>query len=173
MNTIDGVILVAVLIGFILGFKDGFVRKIIGIVGFVFAIIAAVFLSNNFGEMIESAFGIELYLSAIIGGITVFFLVIIVFSLLKRIIHPFEKVNGLINQVAGGIVGVLQILFFLSALLLIMNIFDFPENNLKSKSVFYNPTSKILPATIDYLSSYTPQAKQMIKDYIEQRDTLR
>jgi membrane protein required for colicin V production len=173
LNTIDAIILIAVLIGFILGFKDGFVRKLIGIIGFILAIVAAVFLANGFGEMIEDAFGIELYLAEIVGGVAVFFLVTIIFTLLKRIVHPFEKVNNLINQIAGGMVGSFQILFFLSSLFLIMNIFDFPDNTARNRSVFYNPTSKILPATIDYLSSYTPQTKQIIKDYIEQKDTLK
>ena len=35
LTILDFIILIVVLIGFILGFKDGFVRKIIGFVGFV------------------------------------------------------------------------------------------------------------------------------------------
>ena len=61
MNLVDALILIGVLVGFILGFKDGFVRKIIGITGFVVAILCAVYLSGNLGIMIENAFQIEFY----------------------------------------------------------------------------------------------------------------
>ena len=173
MNLVDALILIGVLVGFILGFKDGFVRKLIGITGFVVAIFCAVYLSGNLGIMIENAFQIEFYLSEIIGGILIFFGIIIIFTIIKRVVHPFDKVNNLINQLVGGMVGVIQILYFLSALFLIMNIFNFPGEESRKASVFYDNTFKIIPITIDYLSTYTPQPKQIIKDYIERKDSLR
>jgi len=173
LNLVDALILIGVLVGFILGFKDGFVRKLIGITGFVVAIFCAVYLSGNLGIMIENAFQIEFYLSEIIGGILIFFGIIIIFTIIKRVVHPFDKVNNLINQLVGGMVGVIQILYFLSALFLIMNIFNFPGEESRKASVFYDNTFKIIPITIDYLSTYTPQPKQIIKDYIERKDSLR
>lgn len=173
MNLVDALILIGVLIGFILGFKDGFVRKLIGIVGFVIAVFCAVYLSGNLGVMIENAFTIEFYLSEIIAGILIFFGIIIIFTIIKRVVHPFDKVNNLINQLVGGIVGVIQILYFLSAVFLIMNIFDLPNEESRNSSVFYDNTYKVIPLTIDYLSTYTPQPKQIIKDYIERKDSLK
>ena len=161
------------LVGFILGFKDGFVRKLIGITGFVVAVFCSVYLSAGLGIMIENAFQIEFYLSEIIAGILIFFGIIIIFTIIKRVVHPFDKVNNLINQLVGGIVGVIQILYFLSALFLILNIFNFPDEESRKSSVFYDNASKIIPLTINYLSTYTPQPKQIIKDYIERKDSLR
>jgi membrane protein required for colicin V production len=173
LNAIDILIIVAVLIGFILGFKDGFIRKLIGVLGFALAIIAAAFFAGKIGTMIEVAFGIEFYLAEIIGGVVLFFGVILVFTLLKRIIHPFDRVNNIINQLVGGVVGIVQILFFLSAVLLILNIFDLPDNSVKKSSAFYENTSQLLPLTIDYLSNYTPDSKQIIEDYINEKDTVK
>jgi membrane protein required for colicin V production len=172
LNLVDALILIGVLVGFILGFKDGFVRKLIGIVGFVVAIFCAVFLSSSLGLMIENAFLIEFYLSEIIAGILIFFGIIIIFTIIKRIVHPFDKVNNLINQLVGGMVGIVQILYFISALFLIMNIFNFPGERSRESSLFYTNTFKIIPLTIDYLSAYTTEPKQIIKDYIERKDTL-
>jgi membrane protein required for colicin V production len=172
LNLIDALILIGVLVGFILGFKDGFVRKLIGIIGFATAIFCAVYLSGKLGSMIETALDIELYLSEIMAGILIFFGIIIIFTIIKRVVHPFDKVNNLINQLVGGIVGVIQILFFLSALFLIMNVFDFPNTKSRKTSVYYDNTSKILPLTIDFLSTYTPEPKQIIKNYIERKDSL-
>ena len=126
MNPIDLIIIITVLVGFILGFKDGFVRKLIGLVGFGLAIVLAALLKDDFGAMIENAFDIEIYLSEIIAGIVIFFGVVVIFTLLKRVIHPFDRVNNLINQIVGGLVGVFQLLYFLSAVFLLLNIFDIP-----------------------------------------------
>ena len=161
------------LTGFILGFKDGFIRKLIGILGFISAIVVAALFAGKIGAMIEVAFGIEFYLAEIIGGVVLFFGVILVFTLLKRIIHPFDRVNNIINQLVGGVVGIVQILFFLSAVLLILNIFDLPDNSVKKSSAFYENTSQLLPLTIDYLSNYTPDSKQIIEDYINEKDTVK
>ena len=172
MNLIDALILIGLVFGFILGFKDGFVRKLIGIIGFAVAIFCAIYLSSSLGLMIENALNIEFYLSELIAGILIFLGIIIIFTIIKRVVHPFDKVNNLINQLVGGLVGVAQILYFLSALFLIMNVFNFPDKDNRDASVFYDNTFKIIPLTIDFLSSYTPEPKQIIKDYIERKDKL-
>ena len=90
--------------------------------------------------------------------------------LLKRVVHPFDKVNNLLNQIVGGIVGSIQILYFLSAIFIIVNIFDLPDKQTRQESLFYTPTHQVIPLTIQYLSNYTPQPRQMIEDYINEKD---
>ena len=170
MILLDVLIIAGVIIGFILGFKDGFVRKLIGIIGFILAVVAAVFLSGKLGLLIESVFRIEYYLAEIIGGLVIFITIITIFVFLKRVVHPFDKVNNLINQLVGGIVGSIQILFFLSAIFIILNIFDLPENQTKKQSLFYNSTLNVIPQTIQYLSYYTPEPRKLIEDYINEKD---
>ncbi len=173
MNYLDYIILGAVIIGFILGFKDGFVRKLIGIIGFIAAVILAVILSKSTGRFIEAVFGIEYYLAEIMGGVAVFIAIMIVTTILKRVIHPFDKVNNLINQLVGGFVGSIQLLFFISALLLLLNIFNFPDKQEKKSSVFYNMAYGVIPATINLFKDYAPKPENVIKDYINQKDTLK
>lgn len=170
MTLLDFLIILSVVLGFILGFKDGFVRKLVGLIGFVLAIFAAVFFAGKLGKLVESLFGIEYYLSEIISGLFIFFSILTVFMFLKRIIHPFDKVNNLINQIVGGIVGSIQILYFLSAIFIVVNVFDLPEKETKENSIFYNMSYKIIPLTIDYLSNYTPQPRKLIEDYINEKD---
>ena len=173
MNPIDLIIIITVIVGFILGFKDGFVRKLIGLVGFGLAIVLAAFFKDDLGEMVEYAFDIEIYLAEIIAGITIFFGVIVIFALLKRVIHPFDKVNNLINQVVGGVVGIFQLLYFLSAVFLLLNIFDIPGKSVKESSSFYDITYNVIPATIDILTNYIAKPKNIINDFIIDPDTTR
>jgi membrane protein required for colicin V production len=171
LNPIDLIIIITVLVGFILGFKDGFVRKLIGLIGFGLAVVLAILIKDDFGEMVEYAFDIEIYLAQIIAGIAIFFGVILIFTLLKRIVHPFDKVNNLINQIVGGVVGIFQLLYFLSAVFLLLNIFDVPGKSVKDSSAFYNITYKIIPVTIDFLTNSTPESKKIINDFIIDPDT--
>ena len=173
MNPVDLTVIATVLVGFILGYKDGFVRKLIGIIGFALAIVSAAVLKDDLGRMIENATGMEFYLADITGGVLIFFTVILIFTLLKRIIHPFDKVNNLINQLIGGVVGIIQLLFFLSAVFLLLNVFDIPGKKAEEESIFYNFTSRIIPATIEFLNDYTPQTKVILEDYINDIDTTR
>lgn len=162
-----------IFIGFILGFKDGFVRKLIGLLGLGLSIFLAVTYFDKLGKVIERYFGIELYLSEIIAFIFIFIVVIALFALLKRIVHPFDKVNNLINQLVGGFVGVIQILFFLSAVFFLLNIFNQPSKNARKTSIFYSAIYSIIPYSVDYLSNYTPETKKIFQDYFNQKDTLK
>ena len=170
MILLDILIITGVIVGFILGFKDGFIRKLVGIAGFMLAIVAAVIFAGELGLLIEGFFRIEYYLAEIIGGLIIFFSIIAIFMFLKRVVHPFDKVNNLINQIVGGLVGSIQILYFLSAILIIVNIFNLPEKQTRQESLFYTHTHLIIPLTIEYLSNYTPQPRQLIEEYINGKD---
>ena len=172
MNLVDAVIIIIILIGFILGYKDGFVRKLIGFTGFVLAVILSINFASDLGRYMEAVFGIEYYLSEIIAGAVIFAGIIIIFALLKRIIHPFDKVNNLVNQLVGGVIGMIQILFFLSAALYILNVFGVPSEKAKKDSLVYTSVYRIIPGTIELINNYTPDAKKRIKDYINDKDTL-
>ncbi len=173
MTILDFIILGIFLIGFILGYKDGFIRKIIGFLGFVLAIFLSAILYVKFGTFIESVFGIEIYLAKIIAGVSIFIGVMFVVAVLKRVVHPFDKVNNLINQILGGAIGAIQILFFLSAVFFLLNVFDVPSKKNSESSLFYSAVYSILPLTIDYLDSYTPKTKEILQDYINEKDTLK
>lgn len=170
MILLDALIIISVIVGFILGFKDGFIRKLVGLIGFIIAVIAAVFFAGKLGVLIESLFGIEYYLAEIIGGVIIFFSILAIFMFLKRVIHPFDKVNNLINQIVGGIVGSIQILYFLSAIFIIVNVFNQPDKETREKSLFYKFSYEVIPLTINYLSQYTPQPRKLIEDYINGKD---
>ena len=66
---------------------------------------------------------------------------------------------------------VFQLLYFLSAVFLLLNIFDFPGKSAKESSAFYNITYKVIPLTIDFLTNYTPRPKKNIDEIIIEPDT--
>ena len=172
MNILDLIIVIVALVGFVLGYKDGFVRKLIGLIGFGLGIYLAVKFASALGKIVENNFGIEFYLSQIIAGIMIFIAVIVIFAIIKRLVHPFDKVNNWINQILGGLFGAVQILFFLSAVFFLMNVFNAPSKNIRQKSFLYHKVFNIIPGTINYLNNYTPKTKEIIKDYINEKDSI-
>ncbi len=173
MSILDIVIVAILIIGFILGYKDGFVRKLIGTIGFIAAVYFSIKLSFELGRMIENVLGIEIYLSRIIGGLAIFLAIMILTSILKRVIHPFDKVNNLINQIIGGIVGTIQILVFLSAVFFLLNIFNVPSKESADNSFFYKPVYGVIPFTIEKIRGYTPEPKKIIKKIVDDQDSLK
>jgi membrane protein required for colicin V production len=172
LNYIDIIIIVVFLIGFILGFKDGLVRKLIGLAGLIIAIYLSVVLSGGLGRAIENTLGIEFYLAEIIAGVLIFLTIILLFSIIKRLVHPYDKVNNLVNQILGGVVGSLQMLFFTSAVLYLLGIFGIPGKQTLRSSLLYSRVHQIVPATVDLVGGYT-DSKHFIKEYINEKDTLK
>ncbi len=169
MNYIDYIIFAFLALAFILGYKDGFVRKIIGLVGLIAAIVLSIHYSETAGAFLLPVFG-EVYLSEIIGGILIFGVIILVTSILKRVIHPLDRVNKFVNQILGGFTGSIQMLFFISGFLLFLNIFDLPKNEDRDASLIYRSMYNIIPSSIDLLFGDKSIAREGIKKFIEQKD---
>ncbi|MBI2417739.1 MAG: CvpA family protein, partial [Ignavibacteriales bacterium] len=158
-------------IAFVLGFKDGFVRKLIGTAGFILAVYFGIKFSTYGGKLLHNIANIEPELAHVMGGFVIFLLVIVIASILKRIIHPFDKVNNMINRIVGGIVGVLQILVFLSGIFYILGRFDVPAQPVREGSLFYSPVNKTLPALIGAIRGVRPIVQSPINTIM--KDTLK
>jgi len=172
LNYLDIIFLIIVLIGFILGYKDGLVRKIIGLLGFIIAIGFAFELSPFAGKILTPLFNNDEYLAKFIGGITIFFLTILIFSILKRLIHPVDKVNRFLNKFLGGVSGVVQILFIISGFLLFLNIFRIPSTEDRDKSLIYSFTFNLVPWSIDFVMGTNSKVNSFLKENINTIDSL-
>ncbi|MFA7228801.1 MAG: CvpA family protein [Melioribacteraceae bacterium] len=170
MNYLDYLILIVIIIGFLLGFKDGLVRKIIGLIGLVIAVVLAFKFSGDLGKLISPFFNNDEYLSGVISGIVIFLVVILIASLIKRVVHPFDKVNRFINQFLGGVIGAVQITFFLSALFLFLNIFSFPGKQERNGSFSYSFILDLIPQSIDFVIGKNAKASDFLIKYIEKKD---
>lgn len=170
MNYLDYFILLAVIIGFILGFKDGLIRKIIGLAGLVAGVFLAFQFSDDLGKFLNSFFNQDEYLSSAIAALLIFLVTILIASIIKRLVHPSDKINKFINQFIGGIIGIIQIIFFLSALFLFTNIFGFPEKTSGENSLLYNSVYKLIPSTVEMIIGEKSKASDLIRKIIEDRD---
>ncbi len=172
MNYLDIIILIILAIGFALGFRDGLIRKVIGLIGLVLSVVLALQFYKPFGKFLAPVINNEIYLAEIVAGFLIFILVTFLASVLKRIIHPLDKVNRFMNQLLGGISGTLQILFFISGFMLFLNIFNFPSEEDRKNSLLYNKVYQVIPVTIDFIIGSNSDAKNMVKEFIEQSSDI-
>lgn len=148
---------------FILGFKDGFIRKLIGTIGFLLAVILGIRLSAWGGSMVRSLTQFETDFADALGGFFVFLLIILITSIIKRVVHPFDKVNNLINRLIGGGIGILQILLLVSALLNFMDVFKLPPDKVRNESWFYKPVKGIYSTLFSALKNVTPNFQKSLE----------
>lgn len=172
MNYLDYFIIAVALIGFILGFKDGLIRKIIGLTGLALAVILTVNFSDKLAVILTPILNDDDYFAKIIAAVLIFLSTIIAFSILKRIVHPSDKVNKLINQITGGLIGALQIIIFLSGLFIILDLLGYPDKQAKTESLMYESVYNIIPGFINFIVEKGSDATDIIKDFIEKTDTL-
>ncbi len=170
MNYLDYIIIVFLLIGFLLGFKDGLVRKIIGLLGLIIGVVLAFQFSGSVGKILTPFFNNDSYLASLIGGILIFLLTILIASIVKRLVHPLDKVNKFLNQLLGGVIGIVQLAYFTSTVFLFLNIFSFPKNTDRTNSVFYNSVLNLIPKTVEYVAGHKSKATDYLKEYIEQKE---
>jgi membrane protein required for colicin V production len=170
MNYIDYIFIAIILIGFILGYKDGLVRKVIGLLGLVVAIVLAITYSGSLGDYLSPMFNNENYLAKIVSGFVIFFGTLLLFAIIKRLIHPSDKVNKFLNQLLGGIAGALQIVFITSVFLLLLNIISIPSKDDINNSILYSSIYSVVPTTIDLIVGSDFKTEGFLKDYLESRD---
>ena len=92
MNYLDYVIIVFLLIGFILGFRDGLVRKLIGIIGLVLGLFLAYEFFNEVANILMPYLNNERQLALIVGWILIFLCTLVVFSIISWAI-VFDKLR--------------------------------------------------------------------------------
>lgn len=168
----DIIIFAILLIGFLLGYKDGLVRKLIGLIGLIVAVYLAFTYSDDFGIYLNPIFNNEEYLANFFAGLIIFIVSIFVFSIIKRLVHPLDKVNRFFNQLFGGIAGAIQTLFFISGFLLFLNIFGIPDREDRDDSIIFNDVYNIVPTVIDFTLGSDSTAKDFIEDYIERKENF-
>ncbi|PIQ10647.1 MAG: hypothetical protein COW71_02445 [Ignavibacteriales bacterium CG18_big_fil_WC_8_21_14_2_50_31_20] len=172
MNYIDFIIVFFLIIGFALGFRDGLIRKLIGLIGLVIGFVLALEFYQRLAFFISPYVNNEIYLAEIVSWLFIFIGAIFLASILKRIIHPLDKVNKFTNQLLGGISGTLQILFFISGFLLFLNVFDFPSKDTQETSLLYSKAYNVIPYSIDLIIGENSEAMNLVKDFIEKSSDI-
>lgn len=154
MNVFDIVILIFLAFGALLGFKRGFTKQLVSLVG-IFAIIIlsfllknpiSVFLYNNlpflnFGGIFKDLTVINILVYEMIAFFIIFVLLTVIFKILLKVTSVFEKILkftiilGIPSKILGAILGVIQNVIYAFIVIYILNLPTFGINIVEDSKV--------------------------------------
>ena len=177
MSIIDIIILIFLGLGAFIGFKRGFTRQLVSLIGiFVILILSfllknpiSVFLYNNlpffnFGGIFKDITVLNILVYEAIAFFIVFLLLTFIFKILVKITKVFEKVLnatiilGIPSKILGMILGIMQNIIYAFIILYIISLPVFNLsiiNNSKVANIILNKTpilNKICDDTLDVLN---------------------
>ena len=154
MNVVDIVILIFLAFGALLGFKRGFTKQLVSLVG-IFAIIIlsfllknpiSVFLYNNlpflnFGGIFKDLTVINILVYEMIAFFIIFVLLTVIFKILLKVTSVFEKILkftiilGIPSKILGAILGIIQNIIYAFIVIYILNLPTFSINIVEDSKV--------------------------------------
>ena len=146
MNYVNIIILVFIAFGAVIGFKRGFTRQLVSLVG-MFAIVVLAFIFKdpvsvilynnlpffNLGGIFKDITILNILIYEVIAFLIVFFILLLVFKILVKITNVFEKILkatiilSIPSKILGAILGIVQNYIFAFIILFILSlpIFEF------------------------------------------------
>ncbi|MBM4169060.1 MAG: CvpA family protein [Ignavibacteria bacterium] len=161
---LDLVLVAPLILLALLGFRDGMVRKIVGIVTAVVAMYVAQEFRSDVGNFLAGLLSMELSVIPSIGFLAVFFGIIFIQSLLYRLLTRNFKIGGIADRILGSVLGLFQGMLIVSVLLMVFTTAEFPSRQTKTDSRLYKPIVNIAPQIMDFLSTMGPEARERIDE---------
>ncbi|PIP55291.1 MAG: hypothetical protein COX07_00720 [Bacteroidetes bacterium CG23_combo_of_CG06-09_8_20_14_all_32_9] len=150
MNFIDIVLVIPILWFGYKGFTKGFIIEIASLAALILGLYGGIYLSDFVCGYISKWFEIKSDYAALISFSVIFLLVVIVVFIVAKGIDKLVKFAalGLLNRLAGAIIGAAKTIIIISVILLLINKYDknkvFLKDNTRNKSLLYNPLSEMV-----------------------------
>ena len=141
MNVVDIVILILLAFGALIGFKRGFTKELVSLVGiFVILVLSfilknpiSVFLYNNlpffsFGGIFKDVTVLNILVYEVISFFIVFIILTVIFKILLMITGVFEKILnatiilGIPSKILGAVLGIVQYVIYIFIILYILRL---------------------------------------------------
>lgn len=188
MNIVDIIILVFLVFGALIGFKRGFTKQLVSLVGIFVIIVLSFLLKNpisvflyknlpflNFGGIFKDITVINILVYEIIAFFIVFMVLTLIYKILLKVTSIFEKILkwtiilGIPSKLLGAVLGVVQNIIYSFIILYIINLpsiavgFDF-INESKVGNIILDKTP-ILNTVCDTTLGVVNEIKNLKEEY--------
>ncbi len=148
-----------------LGFKDGFFRKLYGILGLLGGICAALLLYGWAGELFGRWFELEKEVARLVAFSAIFIIFFILMNIIYRSIgDESDKAIPVWSRLFGGGIGAFEGALIASLILMLATKFGLIDDLMIKESEFYKSfidfTPKVMTATMKWL----PKAQEFIQE---------
>ena len=155
MNAIDILVLLGVIFFAILGVRDGFFKKVYGVMGFWIGLIIATIFMNPVGSSFVEWFGLAKEICHILAFSSVFFICVIAENLLFRFVgKPGHETMNAWTRIGGAFIGALQGMLAMSLILIMFSIVRLPLDRIRDASNFYKAVFHIAPQAFDLTAGW-------------------
>lgn len=162
MSYLDIILIIPLLWGAYKGFTKGFIIQVSTLAALMLGIYGGIKFSESVSVYLQEYIEVSYRVLMLISFALTFLLIVIAIHFLAKVLEKFISLIalGFINKLFGAIFGLLKTAFILSVILIIINMADktlrFIPLEEKSKSVLYEPVSRLVPVVI-------PGVKEILK----------
>jgi len=165
MNWLDIVIIVIVTLPTFLGYRKGFLRKLLGIVGILGGFLLAVRFYQPLADLLTKYLSADASVAKILSYLII---IAIMYGLAVWAATFMANINSgtkSVDKIAGAITGLLQGLIISSILLVNLTSLDLPQQKIRDSSLLYSQIYKIAPAIFDRVINIAPGIKNTYEEY--------
>ena len=164
MKVFDIVLLIIILIGAIQGYRSGFLLELFSLLAVILGILGGFKLMGIAMVMLDNKFNIDEKVLPYAAFAVVFLIILIIVNLLGKIIKASVSKSflGSVDQVAGGILGLVRTAFMISVTLWIADSLNFKFfERWTEDSLFYSHIAAFAPKVTDWISAFVPFFKNV------------
>lgn len=158
MATVDIVILLILLFGFIHGMMKGFVMELAGFIGIIFSIYVARFKSGVAISLLESLLGVGTEISPVVAYGLTFIASMTLFHFVAVLVNKFLNIISLgwLNRLLGGVFSLAKYVLIVSIFVNLFELINERLNIVKSdwaaERAVYNRVKKVAPKILPYIN---------------------
>lgn len=148
----------------LMGFRDGIVRKLVGIGAIILGLFMAQGFMHDLTEFLASTAGSTQEGSPELSFAIIFFSIILAVSLIYRLTSGNYKIGGIADRILGAVLGCIQGALLASSILLIMAFEGSPSRRTIEDSRMYKPLVNLAPQILDLGAEVGPGAVKNLQD---------
>jgi membrane protein required for colicin V production len=161
---IDIVILVLIALGAYEGYKKGLLMSIVGLIGFVLAIILGVYFMEPVSKMLAERLDELTFAFPIMAFLIVFVITLLLLNIAGWILKKMMDMIllGSLDSIAGAILGIVKSAFFISLFIWLSFQFDLKmPREWRAKSEYLQYIEPLAPSVIWVLEPIVPKVKEL------------
>ena len=157
MNMIDVYNIIGISVFAVLGFRDGFSKKIFGFFGIWGGLIMSIKFMIPMSDFLVEGLALDVETAVVLAFIIIFVCSVIIVNLIYRWFgRSGSDTLNIRNRIAGAFLGCCQGLITVSLVLIMLSIFEIPANEDKKSSLTYGKLLPLAPLVFDYSTRWMP-----------------
>lgn len=173
MGLTDILILVGLLVFVVLGFRDGFFKRLFSVLGLIAGLICATKFLSPASDFIQNSLSFSKDISTILAFAGIFIVVIILQNLFYRWFGKSgDDTLPFWSRIAGALIGTAQGAVAISVVLILLSVLGIPDKEDIETSEFYSPIVKLAPKVFDVATSWMPESKNFTDELKERFENL-